>query len=235
MNDRIYSELADHYARSSASAAPNALYDRPTILELAGPLAGRCVLELGCAAGHLTAELVRNGAQVLALDKSEQMVAFARERVGERARVEVADLSQPLESVADESMDLATASLVLHYLADWRQVLSEVFRSLRPGGVFVMSVQHPVAGWLLSDQTDYGRIELIDENWTVDGIPVVAHMWRRPMEEVLMPLLEQGFVIESVRDPAPDFSASDMPDQRMREAFNGSPLFIFVRAIRPIE
>lgn len=36
MGDHIYSELADRYARASASDAPKALYDRPTILRLLG-------------------------------------------------------------------------------------------------------------------------------------------------------------------------------------------------------
>lgn len=43
MSDHIYDELADRYAASSATGPPNALYDRPTILRLLGPLDGRRV------------------------------------------------------------------------------------------------------------------------------------------------------------------------------------------------
>lgn len=233
VSDRIYTELADRYARSSASGPPNALYDRPTIMSLLGPLAGRSVLDLGCAAGHLAQELVRGGAEVVALDKSEQMVAFTRERVGARARVEVADLNLPLGTVADQTMDIVVASLVLHYLPDWRPVLGEVFRALRPGGALVISIHHPITGWLRSDQTDYHRVELIGEDWTVDGVPVVAQIWRRPITAVFTPLLEQGFVVERVEEPTPDLDAAAVPDLCMRDALNTSPVFLYIRAIRP--
>ena len=180
MGDHIYDELADRYARSSASGAPNALYDRPTILRLLGPVRDRKVLELGCAAGHLTRELVAAGAHVVALDKSERMVAHARAGVNGHARVEVADLREPLHMVESQSMDLATASLVLHYLPDWQVVFREVHRVLKPGGALVMSVHHPITGWLRSDRTDYHRVEEIEEHWDVDGVATTARMWRRP-------------------------------------------------------
>lgn len=234
MGDHIYNELADRYAASSASGPPNALYDRPTMLQLLGPVQGRRVLELGCAAGHLTQELVRAGAEVLALDKSERMVGHTRRLVEGRARVEVADLSHPLPMVASESMDLVSASLVLHYLPDWQGVISEVHRVLKPGGALVMSVHHPITGWFRSDRSDYHRIELIEESWNVDGIETTAAMWRRPFSAVLSPLLHQQLVIDAVQEPEPRFDERAVPDDRMRAALNTSPVFLYVRASRPI-
>lgn len=233
MGDHIYNELADRYARSSASGAPNALYDRPTILRLLGPVHGRRVLELGCAAGHLTRELVAAGAEVVALDKSERMVAHAQRLVAGRARVEVADLSRPLHMVEDQSMDLVTASLVLHYLPDWQGVVSEIHRVLKPGGALVMSVHHPITGWALSGRTDYHRVELVEETWNVDGVETSAQMWRRPVSAVFTPLLGQGLVIDEVHEPEPGFDERAVPDQRMREALNTSPVFLYIRATRP--
>jgi len=234
MGDHIYNELADRYARSSASGAPNALYDRPTILRLLGPVQGRRVLDLGCAAGHLTHELVLAGADVVALDKSERMVAHARRLVDGRARVEVADLSQPLHMVDSHSMDLVAASLVLHYLPDWQGVISEVYRVLKPGGALVMSVHHPITGWSRSDRTDYHRLELIEEKWNVDGVETTAKMWRRPVSAVFTPLLNQGLVIDLVHEPEPSFDERAVPDERMRQALNTSPVFLYIRATRPL-
>lgn len=234
MSDHIYDELADSYARSSASGPPNALYDRPTILRLLGPLRDRHVLELGCAAGHLTHELVAAGAHVVALDKSERMVSHARNRVGDHARIEVADLREPLHMVDGASMDLVVASLVLHYLPDWHGVLREIHRVLEPGGALVMSVHHPITGWLRSDRTDYHRVELIEEAWDVDGIQTTAHLWRRPVSAVFAPLLEQGLAIDAVHEPSPGLDENAVPDERVRQALNASPVFLFVRAIRPV-
>jgi SAM-dependent methyltransferase len=233
MGDHIYRELADDYAASSASGPPNALYDRPTILRLLGPVQGRRVLELGCAAGHLTAELVHAGADVVALDKSQRMVEHARRLVGDRARVEVADLAEPLVMVDSGSMDLVAASLVLHYLPDWHGVISEVHRVLKPGGALVLSVHHPITGWLRSDRSDYHRVEVIEERWDVNGIETTAQMWRRPVSAIFSPLLHQGLVIDAVHEPEPWFDERAVPDDRMRQALNTSPVFLYVRATRP--
>jgi ubiquinone/menaquinone biosynthesis C-methylase UbiE len=39
--------------------------------------------------------------------------------------------------------DDVTASLVLHYLEDWRPALAELRRVLKPGGRLIASVDHP--------------------------------------------------------------------------------------------
>jgi SAM-dependent methyltransferase len=86
----IFRQHAGAYARFSEHSLPNACYDRPAILRLAGDVAGRRVLELGCAAGVLTEQLTGRGADVLGLDREPDMAALARQRLGGRARIEVA-------------------------------------------------------------------------------------------------------------------------------------------------
>jgi SAM-dependent methyltransferase len=233
VGDHIYSDLADRYIKSSAEGPVNALYDRPAIRHLLGSVAGRRVLELGCAAGYLTRDLLDEGAEVIALDKSKEMILHARSLTQGRARVEVADLNHALIGIDDSSIDLAVASLVLHYLPDWTLVLSEVFRTLRPGGAFVMSVHHPITGWFRSDRNDYHRIELIDEVWNVDGVETTAQMWRRPVSAIFTPLLDQGFSIDAVYEPAPAFDGETVSDTHTRTALNSSPVFLYVRALRP--
>lgn len=76
------------------------------------------MLEVGCAAGHLSALLAGRGADVVGVDVSEGLICLARKEFGALARFEVADIAQPL-SFADSSFDSVTASLVLRYLADF--------------------------------------------------------------------------------------------------------------------
>jgi SAM-dependent methyltransferase len=133
----FWRQHGDTWARRSEHGLPNAAYDRPAILRLAGDVTGRCVLELGCAAGVLTRQLVDRGASVLALDREPRMADLARQRLGGRARVEVADVEQPLDMVPDASIDLVVAALVLHYIEDWRPLLGELHRCLVPGGALV--------------------------------------------------------------------------------------------------
>ncbi len=65
---RVLAAARGHVGPALQHGLPNVAYDRPAILRLAGDVTGRCVLELGCAAGVLTRQLVDRGASVLALE-----------------------------------------------------------------------------------------------------------------------------------------------------------------------
>ena len=120
----LFSDHAEIYTEHSTHSGPNAYYDRPAILRLAGELAGLRVLELGCAGGVLTEMLIDRGADVTALDREPRLVGLAQQRIGQRGRAAVADLEKPLDMIPSASVDLVIASLVLHYIADWRPLLS---------------------------------------------------------------------------------------------------------------
>ncbi len=144
-------------SQSTACRMPATTARRSFVLR--GNIRGRRLVELGCAAGVLTGQLAERGADVLALDRGPRVVALARQRLRGRARVEVADLDRPLD-MADGSVDLIVASLVLHYIQDWRPPLAD-FTGAWHRAAPSFSVHHPVAGWQLSDRTDYQRTELI--------------------------------------------------------------------------
>jgi SAM-dependent methyltransferase len=230
-SDAMYREHAGTYARISEHSLPNARYDRPAILRLAGDIAGKRVLELGCAAGVLTGQLAARGADVLAVDREPRMVALARRRLRGRARVAVADLERPLDIVPDGSADLVVASLVLHYLPDWRPLLAELHRCLVPGGALVFSVHHPITGWQLSDRTDYHRTELISEEWRWDELLVTARMYRRPLSAIFGQLRQAGFGIDIVDEPQPE-QAATADDPALIRFLQTMPVFLFIRAVR---
>lgn len=226
----LYSDHAEAYAAWCDHSATNTQYDRPAMLRLAGDVTGKRVLELGCAAGVLTEHLADLGAEVLALDREPRLVDIARRRLGSRARVEVAELEQPLNLVPTGSVDLVVASLVLHYLEDWTPLLAELHRCLAPGGALVFSIHHPITGWLLSDQTDYHRVELVSENWDWDGQVVTATLYRRPFSAIFGDLRQAGFVVDIVDEPRPQAGPDAAP--WLFDVLNTQPVFLFVRAQR---
>lgn len=75
-----YDELAVLYDEQSATNAASAWYDRPAMLALAGDIAGKAVLDVGCAGGQLTRLLAARGARVTAPDLSPALLELARER-----------------------------------------------------------------------------------------------------------------------------------------------------------
>ena len=100
---------------------------------------GQRVLDVGCGPGALTAVLVeRLGAgQVSAVDPSESFVDAVRDRLpGVDVRRSGAE-SLPYD---DDTFDVATAQLVVHFMADPVAGLREMARVTRPGGVVAANV-----------------------------------------------------------------------------------------------
>ncbi len=101
--------------------------------DLAGVSPGQRVLDVGCGAGALTAELARRlGAEaVSAAEPSEQFVAAVRDRLpGVDVRLAAAE-QLPF---ADDRFDASLAQLVVHFMADPVAGLREMARVTRPGG-----------------------------------------------------------------------------------------------------
>lgn len=110
------------------------------MLELAGPVADKRVLDLGCGVGDLTLALVQEGAIVTAVDLSPGMVEVARCRVATFLSVSedpgfVAAAAEDLPFASD-SFDLIVGRFILHHL-DLELAAVELTRVLAPGGVAV--------------------------------------------------------------------------------------------------
>ena len=111
----------------------------PQFADLAGVVAEQRVLDVGCGPGALTTELVeRLGASnVAAVDPSESFVAAARER---HPGVDVQEAPAETLPFADGMFDAALAQLVVHFMADPVQGLTEMCRVTRAGGVVAACV-----------------------------------------------------------------------------------------------
>ena len=126
-----YDGIAEAYSAENEANLVNAYYERPAILDLAGDVAGRRILDVGCGSGPLFAALRDRGAIVTGFDKSAGMIELARRRLGDVADLQVADLGSPLP-FPDNTFDDVTASLVLHYLEDWGPAPQPASRIRRP-------------------------------------------------------------------------------------------------------
>lgn len=110
------------------------------------PLAGRCVLDLGCGTGRWLRGLSSRGARVFGVDASLGMLARARAEGGSVSQAS-AETGLPIR---DSVFDTVVAALVLGHVADLAGALREIDRVLRPGGSLVLSDFHPDAaraGW----------------------------------------------------------------------------------------
>ncbi|OIW25276.1 methylase [Coniochaeta ligniaria NRRL 30616] len=110
-------------------------------------LTGVAVLDLGCGDGWFSRWALDQGAaSVLGLDASKNMLDRARELTTDESRgcIEFRQVDMQNLSLEESAFDLIFSGLALHYPANLDEILQELHRSLRPGGAFVFSVEHPV-------------------------------------------------------------------------------------------
>jgi 2-polyprenyl-6-hydroxyphenyl methylase/3-demethylubiquinone-9 3-methyltransferase len=101
------------------------------------------VADIGCGAGTQSRLWAEKGHRVVGADINEALVSLARQR----ARQSGLDIGFSVASAtalpwADQSMDLCIAPELLEHVADWKGVLSELMRVLRPGGALFISTSN---------------------------------------------------------------------------------------------
>ncbi|MFC3449069.1 GrpB family protein [Amycolatopsis speibonae] len=226
-----YDGFARLYAAHAETSSTNAHYDRPAIVELAGDVAGKRVLDVGCAAGHLSALLAARGADVLGVDASEGMVAVARDKFGDVAKFETADVTRPLTFVEDASIDVITASLVLHYLKEWAPALAEFRRVLKPGGLLVFSVHHPGEDWHWFEKRNYFELELLDDEFPLGEYRQKVQFYRRPLSWTFGAVRDAGFAVDRLVEPMPEETVADS-DPRWYAKLRTEPRFLYFKTVR---
>lgn len=130
-----YDVEAAHYD-ATRGGVPRADAAAAAVLGLV-PETARTLLDIGCGTGLVTQRLNRSGLRVHGADASSGMARIAASRVGPTiVRADVAQLP-----FRDESLDAVSAVWLLHLarIAS-HAVVAEAARVLRPGGVFVTTV-----------------------------------------------------------------------------------------------
>jgi ubiquinone/menaquinone biosynthesis C-methylase UbiE len=90
-------------------------------------------LDVGCGDGMLAGRLAERCAEVTGIDRDRRMIALARSRVGEDARVRFIEADFLAHDFPEASFDFACANTSLHHM-DFGAALTALVRVLRPGG-----------------------------------------------------------------------------------------------------
>lgn len=219
-----YDAFAEEYDDKARNSPHIVEYDRPALLELLGDIAGSRVLDAGCGSGLYAEELLRRGAEVIALDKSAQLLDIARARLGEQVQWVRHDLTEPLHWLPDRSVDHVLMALVIHYLEDPVPALREIHRVLRDTGSVVLSTHHPASDWHRLGGS-YFADEMYDDTWSTGW---VMRYRRRPLQTITSEFTQAGFRIDELVEPRPA-QAMLTSSPRTYERLRQEPGFISFR------
>ena len=144
-----YDPIADWYAAQVRAGSLKRFLQHVArrLLEMAGDVSGKRVLDAGCGEGHVARLFARHGAEVVAVDISPRLLHLARTFEAEDPHeVEFiqADLAQGLPSYPG-AFDLATANMMLDDCEDLAGVLGAIADTLKPTGRLLLSLNNPNA------------------------------------------------------------------------------------------
>jgi tellurite methyltransferase len=158
---------------------------------------GMKILDAGCGGGRNLIYFLQSGFDVYGVDQSSESIAYVRQLAQhfapqmptenfQRAAVEEAVF-------ADEYFDAVLSSAVLHFANDeaqFRDMLSTMWRQLKPGGLFfarlassigIETLIRPIAGrrYLLPDGSE--RF-LVDEAMLIEFTTQLNGEWAEPLK-----------------------------------------------------
>lgn len=217
----------------------------PGTLRLLKLQAGEKVFDVACGQGVLCRILHREGAEVTGVDASHALVRIAQERSSPEIHYEVAD-ARDLGKFPHDAFDAAACLLAIQNIHPLPPVMQSVARCLKPGGRFVIVMNHPCFrspkatswGWDV-DGTQFRRV---DRYMLPRKEPILTHpgvnkqytwTFHRPLQAYVKALASAGlfvngmeeWVSHKVSEPGPRAAAENTARKEI-------PLFLAIRAVK---
>ena len=184
---RSFDRAADYYDQTRELPEPIATDGIPALLQRIAPHGE--ILDVGTGTGRISVPLLRLGAHLTGIDLSLSMMGKLRQK-HPAAPLAQADASRlPFKA---RQFDAVLTTHVMHLIGPWREALREYRRVLKPGGVYIDSIQ-----W----HDTSSRLTRIRDRWRA-LVEAQGVQWRRPgvqdREELEAELKFMGAQVEAV-------------------------------------
>ena len=186
----------------------------PTEINELGSAEGKSILHLQCHFGQDSISLSRLGANVTAVDFSDEAIKYASklaEELNDPTKFICTNIYD-LPDILDEKFDIVFTSYgTIGWLPDIKQWAAIVSQFLKPGGLFYIIEFHPHI-MIYDDEFKFIKYSYFyDDDPIVDEydgtyadrtapIKNVAYGWNHPISEVLNSLLEQKLVLQQFNE-----------------------------------
>lgn len=179
------------------------------VLKLLPRVEGKRCLELGCGGGQNSIVLARCGARCVATDIAEQQIAYARslaQREGVTVEFYVRALEEGIPAGWGE-FDLIHSTYAVPFADQPDKVVADAAQRLAPGGVFLLTMGHPLYSG------EWVECESGDGVWLADYFHPPSEIQKRggvrvesrfyTLEEMAGWLTSAGLAIDALREPCP--------------------------------
>lgn len=202
------------------------------------PLQGKNVLDLGCGYGWHCMFSVENGAsRVLGIDLSHKMIEEAQRR-NMNSKIEYRVCGMEEYEYPENMWDCVISNLALHYIGNIDLIFQKVYKTLKPNGVFVLNIEHPVFTAGIGQDWIYDK-DGKPQYWAIDnyfisgerktnflGCDVLKQ--HHTLTQILMGLLNNGFGLEIVEEAKPPKEMMNIPG--MKDELR-RPMMLLIKAI----
>jgi SAM-dependent methyltransferase len=213
INQKGWNKVAPIFYGGTALPKYGPLASTEDELNLIPDLHGKSVLEVGCGSGHTLVYLWehRNASELWGLDISKEQIHFAEDILETRnisAKLLLSSMDEN-PGIPENYFDLVVSIYSLGWTPDLCHTLELIHSYLKPGGIFVLSWEHPVFQSLKYDasiekyifEKSYLREgPVLHPNW--NGVEIVIN--HRKLSTYLNAIVKSGLLIEQIIESEPN-------------------------------
>ena len=173
-------------------------------IRTAKPLAGVCVLDIGCGGGLIAEPLVRLGAEVTAIDAGADAIAAARLHAKKSGlTINYRHITAEKLAAEGEQFDCVLTLEVIEHVADLPSFLNACAALIHPGGsFFAATLNRTTASYLLA---------IVAAERILRWLPPGMHQWSKFVRpsELIAPLRQNNILIQDVSGISYDLFSND--------------------------
>lgn len=236
-DDKIFYEKYSQMNRSKEGLSGAGEWE--TLKGMLPDFKGKRMLDLGCGYGWHSIYAMENGASsVVGIDISQNMLKVAKEKTHFS---EVEYICGAIEDIdlKEESFDIVLSSLAFHYIKDYKELIEKINKVLKPNGILIFTVEHPVftaygtQDWYYDNNKEILHFPV--DNYYYEGKRIANFLgedvvkYHRTITTYLNTLLINNFNINQIIEPQPSEEMLDilgMKDEMRR------PMMLIISAIK---
>jgi len=123
-------------------------------------------LDYGCGSGNLTQHMIALGFHVVSADISEKFLTLIKEKYSHTEKSETLKINgQDLSNIRNNRFDFVATYSVLHHVPDYLQIIKEMVRVAKPGGIIYLDHEANKSYWKSNEYAEFLQLVQPKKDW----------------------------------------------------------------------